>query len=197
MSNDLGNRPRWVNEPQCQNEVKVSLYCLEGVRTSGHLRNRKYNRLNLKKYRFWVFLITKNVQNLKGNSVDTKNSKRKIFVIWHLPGGQITHSGIYCTYVRKTPIIRTHFIHWSRWWCQKWNLTPMWRSNGCFRFGVILQNWQLCVNIPINRKLFLSWLRWWCFRCDLISWWGQITDLYLKTSKCAIDGYNCAMTHNC
>ena len=48
MSNDLGNGPRWDNEPKCQNEAKGSLYRLGGARISGEPRNRKYNRLHFK-----------------------------------------------------------------------------------------------------------------------------------------------------
>ena len=94
------------------------------------------------------------------------------------PGGSYYTFSIYSTYAHEMHIIRTHLFHWSRWWCQKWNWTPLSDKNECFNLG---SNFNMrsydsypC-NIPINRTHFLSWVRSWYFLCNLTPWWGRIT----------------------
>ena len=96
------------------------------------------------------------------------------------PKGSYYRFSIYSTYAHEMHIIRTHLFHWSRWWCQKWNWTPLSHENECFNLGSNFNmrsyDSYLC-NIPTNRTHFLYWVRWWYFRCNLTPWWRRITCL--------------------
>ena len=105
------------------------------------------------------------------------------------PKGSYYTFSIYSTYAHEMHTIRTHLFHWSRWWSQKWNLTPLSHEHECFNLGSnykMRSYYSYPCNIPINRTHFLSWVRWWYSLCNLTPRWGLITVFNPKILKCVI-----------